>query len=98
MAAERTVDEYYMSRALYLAWRGMDGVRPNPKVGCVLVKEGRVVGEGYHARWGGPHAEVTALEDAAKKGGDARGATAYVTLEPCSHFGKTPPCAPRLVE
>ena len=98
MTAGRAVDEYYMSRALSLAWRGMDGVRPNPKVGCVLVKEGRIVGEGYHARWGGPHAEVTALEDAAKKSGNAKGATAYVTLEPCSHFGKTPPCAPRLVE
>jgi diaminohydroxyphosphoribosylaminopyrimidine deaminase/5-amino-6-(5-phosphoribosylamino)uracil reductase len=98
MATGHQQDEYYMNRALSLAWRGMDGVRPNPKVGCVLVKEGRVVGEGYHARYGGPHAEVAALEDALKKGENARGATAYVTLEPCSHFGKTPPCAPRLVE
>jgi diaminohydroxyphosphoribosylaminopyrimidine deaminase/5-amino-6-(5-phosphoribosylamino)uracil reductase len=87
-----------MSRALSLAWRGMDGVRPNPKVGCVLVKEGHVVGEGYHARYGGPHAEVAALENAAQNGEDPRGTTAYVTLEPCSHFGKTPPCAPRLVK
>jgi diaminohydroxyphosphoribosylaminopyrimidine deaminase/5-amino-6-(5-phosphoribosylamino)uracil reductase len=98
MAMGHRVDEYYMSRALSLAWRGADGVRPNPKVGCVLVKEGRVVGEGYHAAYGGPHAEIVALEDAGKKGEDVGGATAYVTLEPCSHFGKTPPCAPRLVE
>ncbi|MDR1979742.1 MAG: bifunctional diaminohydroxyphosphoribosylaminopyrimidine deaminase/5-amino-6-(5-phosphoribosylamino)uracil reductase RibD [Synergistaceae bacterium] len=98
MVTRHKADEYYMNRALSLAWRGMDGAPPNPKVGCVLVKDGRVVGEGYHARCGGPHAEVAALDDAAKKGEDVRGATAYVTLEPCSHFGKTPPCAPRLVE
>jgi diaminohydroxyphosphoribosylaminopyrimidine deaminase/5-amino-6-(5-phosphoribosylamino)uracil reductase len=98
MAAQQTLDEYYMNRALSLAWRGLDETRPNPKVGCVLVKEGHVVGEGYHARWGGPHAEAAALEDAVKKGEEVRGSTAYDTLEPCSHFGKTPPCAPRLVE
>ncbi|MDR1379822.1 MAG: bifunctional diaminohydroxyphosphoribosylaminopyrimidine deaminase/5-amino-6-(5-phosphoribosylamino)uracil reductase RibD [Synergistaceae bacterium] len=98
MIAKRKIDEYYMSHALSLAWRGLDTTSPNPRVGCVLVKEGRVIGEGYHARWGGPHAEVVALNDAAKKGGETKGATAYVTLEPCSHFGKTPPCAPRLVD
>ncbi|MDR2174989.1 MAG: bifunctional diaminohydroxyphosphoribosylaminopyrimidine deaminase/5-amino-6-(5-phosphoribosylamino)uracil reductase RibD [Synergistaceae bacterium] len=98
MVAKRAIDEYYMSRALSLAWRGTDAVSPNPRVGCVLVREGRVVGEGFHARWGGPHAEIAALGDAAKRGESVRGATVYVTLEPCSHFGKTPPCAPRLAE
>lgn len=98
MVAKRKMDEYYMSRALSLAWRGLDETCPNPKVGCVLVREGRVIGEGYHARCGGDHAEVAALADMAKKGENAKGATAYVTLEPCSHFGKTPPCAPRLIE
>jgi diaminohydroxyphosphoribosylaminopyrimidine deaminase/5-amino-6-(5-phosphoribosylamino)uracil reductase len=95
-------DEYYMRRALSLAWRGTGSTSPNPRVGCVLVKEDggveRVVGEGYHARYGGLHAEAAALEDAARRGENVEGATAYVTLEPCSHFGKTPPCAPRLVK
>lgn len=98
MVAKSKVDEYYMSRALSLARRGMDMTCPNPKVGCVLVKDDRVIGEGYHARCGGDHAEVAALSDMAARGAHAGGATAYVTLEPCSHFGKTPPCAPRLVE
>jgi diaminohydroxyphosphoribosylaminopyrimidine deaminase/5-amino-6-(5-phosphoribosylamino)uracil reductase len=93
----RVVDEYYMRRALSLAWRG-EAASPNPRVGCVLVKEARVVGEGYHAVYGGPHAEAMALSDAKRRGEDVRGAAAYVTLEPCSHFGKTPPCAPRLVK
>ena len=99
--AIRKIDEYYMKRALSLAWRGAE-TSPNPRVGCVLVKgEGdcaRVVGEGYHAKYGGPHAEAEALSNSAARGEDVRGATAYVTLEPCSHFGKTPPCAPRLVK
>ena len=102
MLMKRKIDEYYMRRALSLAWRGTDAASPNPKVGCVLVKEGsdgtRVVGEGYHAKYGGLHAEAAALDDAARRGEDVRGAVAYVTLEPCSHFGKTPPCAPRLVK
>ncbi|MDR2528871.1 MAG: bifunctional diaminohydroxyphosphoribosylaminopyrimidine deaminase/5-amino-6-(5-phosphoribosylamino)uracil reductase RibD [Synergistaceae bacterium] len=99
MTAKNVMDEYYMRRALSLAWRGLDEARPNPMVGCVLVKgSGQVVGEGWHARCGGSHAEIAALTDAARRGEDVRGATAYVTLEPCSHFGKTPPCAPRLVE
>ncbi len=84
-----------MRRALFLAARGQGKVEPNPMVGCVLVKGGKVVGQGYHKKYGGPHAEVNALRDA---GGKAAGATAYVTLEPCSHFGKTPPCAQALVE
>lgn len=79
----------YMARAIALAWRGQGYVEPNPMVGCVIVKDGRAVGEGYHRRFGGPHAEPNAL---AAAGGRARGATLYVTLEPCCHFGKTPPC------
>ncbi|NIU77755.1 MAG: bifunctional diaminohydroxyphosphoribosylaminopyrimidine deaminase/5-amino-6-(5-phosphoribosylamino)uracil reductase RibD [Gammaproteobacteria bacterium] len=84
-----------MRRALALARRGAGWADPNPKVGCVLVQDGRIVGEGCHERVGGPHAEISALERAGKA---ARGATAYVTLEPCSHHGRTPPCADRLVE
>jgi len=83
-----------MRRALRLAARGLGETNPNPVVGCVVVKGGRVVGEGFHQRAGGPHAEVVALERA---GALARGATLYVNLEPCAHFGRTRPCAPRLV-
>lgn len=83
-----------MRRALALARRGCGQVEPNPMVGCVLVRNGRVVGEGYHRRFGGSHAEVEALRDA---GGAARGATVYVTLEPCAHAGKTPPCTDALI-
>ncbi|HOO76615.1 MAG TPA: bifunctional diaminohydroxyphosphoribosylaminopyrimidine deaminase/5-amino-6-(5-phosphoribosylamino)uracil reductase RibD [bacterium] len=82
-------DEFYMKQALGLARRGGDRVRPNPKVGAVLVKGGKVVAAGYHSRYGGPHAEARVLSRA---GSRARGATLYVTLEPCSTFGKTPPC------
>ncbi|HLA78425.1 MAG TPA: bifunctional diaminohydroxyphosphoribosylaminopyrimidine deaminase/5-amino-6-(5-phosphoribosylamino)uracil reductase RibD [Vicinamibacteria bacterium] len=88
-------DERLMRRALELAVRGLGATNPNPMVGCVLVKGRRIVGEGWHRRAGGPHAEVFALRQA---GARARGATAYVTLEPCSHHGRTPPCAPRLGE
>src|SRR5271166_3085158 len=77
-----------MNLALAEAERGRGAVEPNPMVGAVLVREGRVVGLGHHARFGGPHAEVMALQNAA----EARGATLYVTLEPCCHHGKTPPC------
>lgn len=84
-----------MLRALALARRGQGRVEPNPMVGCVLERNGRIVGEGYHRRFGGPHAEVEALRAA---GSRARGATAYVTLEPCCHFGKTPPCTNALIE
>ena len=83
-----------MAQALALARRGLGETNPNPVVGCVLVKGGRVVGEGWHRRAGGPHAEVHALRAA---GAAARGATAYVTLEPCAHEGRTPPCAPALI-
>jgi diaminohydroxyphosphoribosylaminopyrimidine deaminase/5-amino-6-(5-phosphoribosylamino)uracil reductase len=84
-----------MAQALRLAERGLFTTTPNPRVGCVLVKDGRVVGEGWHARAGEPHAEVHALGAAGDK---ARGATAYVTLEPCSHHGRTPPCANALID
>ncbi len=87
-------DEYYMSLALELARRGTE-CSPNPRVGCVLVRNGEIVGRGWHAKYGGPHAEVNAVRDA---GEAAAGATAYVTLEPCSHYGKTPPCADLLIE
>ncbi|MCC5810821.1 MAG: bifunctional diaminohydroxyphosphoribosylaminopyrimidine deaminase/5-amino-6-(5-phosphoribosylamino)uracil reductase RibD [Ectothiorhodospiraceae bacterium] len=84
-----------MARALQLAERGLWTTRPNPRVGCVLVSQGRVVGEGWHLRAGEPHAEPHALRQAGER---ARGATAYVTLEPCSHHGRTPPCAEALVQ
>lgn len=87
-------DHQFMARALRLAARGLNTTTPNPRVGCVIVREGRVVGEGWHARAGEPHAEVHALRAA---GEAARGATAYVTLEPCSHHGRTPPCADALI-
>lgn len=90
-----SVDDYqYMARALELARRGLYTTHPNPRVGCVLVRDGKVIGEGFHQRAGEGHAEVNALKNA----GDAKGATAYVTLEPCSHFGRTPPCALGLIE
>lgn len=87
-----------MALALALAEQGRGWVEPNPMVGCVLVRDGRELGRGYHERYGGPHAEAHAITDARTRGEDPSGATAYVTLEPCSHFGKTPPCADALVE
>lgn len=87
-------DEFYMARAFELARMGRFTTPPNPNVGCVLVRDGEIVGEGYHLQAGEPHAEVYALRMAGEK---ARGATAYVTLEPCSHHGRTPPCADALV-
>jgi len=88
-------DRLSMARALQLAERGLCTTDPNPRVGCVLVRNGRIVGEGFHAIAGGPHAETLALEAA---GEAARGATAYVTLEPCDHHGRTPPCSEALIE
>jgi diaminohydroxyphosphoribosylaminopyrimidine deaminase / 5-amino-6-(5-phosphoribosylamino)uracil reductase len=85
----------FMRRALQLAARGEGQVNPNPMVGCVVVKNNKIVCEGFHPIYGGPHAEVVALKKAGKA---AKGATVYVTLEPCSHWGKTPPCAPALIE
>ena len=85
----------HLARALELAERGRGGTAPNPVVGAVLVRDGVVVGEGWHERAGGPHAEAVALEAA---GEDARGATLYVSLEPCAHHGRTPPCADAVIE
>jgi diaminohydroxyphosphoribosylaminopyrimidine deaminase/5-amino-6-(5-phosphoribosylamino)uracil reductase len=87
-------DQEFMSRALALAERGLFTTTPNPRVGCVIVRDGAVVGEGFHERAGGPHAETNALGAAGPR---AEGATAYVTLEPCSHHGRTPPCADALI-
>lgn len=88
-------DQAYMAQALKLAGRALNATHPNPRVGCVIVRDGRVVGEGWHRAVGGPHAEVHALVAA---GEAARGATAYVTLEPCCHTGRTPPCTQALIE
>ncbi len=88
-------DIRHMARALTLARRGLYTTHPNPRVGCVIVRDGVIVGEGFHARAGEPHAEVHALRMAGER---ARGATAYVTLEPCCHHGRTPPCSSALIE
>lgn len=90
-----TLDHLHMARALRLAEGAAFTARPNPMVGCVIAHGERIVGEGWHQRTGGPHAEVFALRQA---GAEARGATAYVTLEPCAHYGRTPPCALALIE
>ncbi|PIN79323.1 riboflavin biosynthesis protein RibD [Candidatus Woesearchaeota archaeon CG10_big_fil_rev_8_21_14_0_10_34_8] len=83
-------DKKYMNRALMIAKKASPA--PNPQVGAVLVKNGKIIGEGYHAEYGGAHAEIAAINDAEKRGNLVDGATLYVTLEPCSHHGKTPPC------
>jgi len=93
--SEHDQDIFWMQQALALAAKGRYTTRPNPAVGCVLVKGGVCIGEGFHPKAGQPHAEVFALGMA---GEQARGATAYVTLEPCAHFGRTPPCANALIE
>lgn len=85
----------YMKQALRLAERGRHNVEPNPMVGAVIVKNGRVIGEGYHERFGEAHAEINAIKNAKE---DVAGSTLYVTLEPCSHYGKTPPCADAIIE
>jgi diaminohydroxyphosphoribosylaminopyrimidine deaminase/5-amino-6-(5-phosphoribosylamino)uracil reductase len=85
----------YMKRALELAQKGIGYTKPNPLVGAVIVKDNRVIGEGWHEYFGGPHAEINAFRNAAE---NVEGATMYVTLEPCSHYGKTPPCAKAIVE
>jgi diaminohydroxyphosphoribosylaminopyrimidine deaminase/5-amino-6-(5-phosphoribosylamino)uracil reductase len=92
-------DIQWMKRALQLAGYGRGNVSPNPMVGCVIVHDGSIIGEGWHRQYGGPHAEVRAVEDAEEKGNGhlLEHATAYVTLEPCSHTGKTPPCADLMI-
>ncbi|OLE35398.1 MAG: riboflavin biosynthesis protein RibD [Actinobacteria bacterium 13_1_20CM_3_68_9] len=85
-------DRVHLRRALELAEGGRGRVSPNPLVGAVLVRDGQVIGEGYHAELGGPHAEVAALDDCRARGHEASGATLYVTLEPCAHQGRQPPC------
>ena len=91
---QREDDRAYMRRALDLAHRGWGQTAPNPMVGAVVVRDGVIVGEGFHARFGDEHAEVAALRAAGER---ARGATLYVTLEPCTHYGKTPPCSDALI-
>lgn len=93
-------DHDFMSRALELARQGLNTTTPNPRVGCVIVKDGAIIGEGFHRRAGEPHAEVNALAQARALVGASvlAGATAYVTLEPCNHFGRTPPCVSALIE
>src|SRR3954465_5178705 len=92
---QSVLDAFYMARALELARKGMSSPHPNPRVGCVIVRDGEIVGEGFHERAGEPHAEVHALRAA---GARAAGAPGDGTLEPCSHHGRTPPCASALIE
>jgi diaminohydroxyphosphoribosylaminopyrimidine deaminase/5-amino-6-(5-phosphoribosylamino)uracil reductase len=94
-ASQLKTDEYYMRMALSLAMQGTGTTSPNPRVGCVIVRDGQIIGKGWHQTYGGPHAEVNAVKDA---GGDVRDTTVYVNLEPCCHYGKTPPCAGMLIE
>ena len=98
MQSSNPQDEAWMWQALALAEKGRGRVEPNPMVGCVLVKDGREIGRGHHEVFGGPHAEQQALADARSRGEETAGATCYVTLEPCSHMGKTPPCAKALID
>ncbi len=94
-ALQLEIDSVFMQRAIQLAQQGVYSTRPNPAVGCVIVKDGQIIGEGFHPKAGEPHAEVFALRQA---GVQAAQATAYVTLEPCAHYGRTPPCAEGLVK
>jgi diaminohydroxyphosphoribosylaminopyrimidine deaminase / 5-amino-6-(5-phosphoribosylamino)uracil reductase len=88
-------DEFYMKRALSLARRGEAWVSPNPMVGAVIVKKGRIIGEGYHQKFGGDHAEINAINNTTEP---VKGATIYINLEPCTHYGKTPPCIEKVIE
>ncbi|MGE5315261.1 MAG: bifunctional diaminohydroxyphosphoribosylaminopyrimidine deaminase/5-amino-6-(5-phosphoribosylamino)uracil reductase RibD [Acidobacteriota bacterium] len=91
-------DERFMRRCLVLAGKGRGAVSPNPLVGSVVVKDGVIIGEGYHRRYGGPHAEVNAIRDAERRGASVEGAELYVSLEPCFHYGNTPPCVDLVIE
>ena len=98
-AGDKTIeDEMFMLAALDLAKRGAGWVNPNPMVGCVIVRDGEIIGRGWHTKFGAPHAEREALADAQSRGENVKGATAYVTLEPCCHQGKQPPCTEALIE
>src|SRR5882762_2195734 len=97
MNRSRSSDISHMRTALILARRGYGSTSPNPMVGAVLVKAGKIIGQGWHHRAGEPHAEIEALRDAATKGNNPAGATLYVTLEPCSTHGRTPPCTEAIV-
>ena len=90
-------DEKYMQAALKLAQRGSGSVEPNPAVGAIIVKANRIIGRGWHKKFGGPHAEINALEDCKNIGADPQGATMYITLEPCCHQGKTPACTEAII-
>lgn len=93
-----TSGEKYMEMALKLAQRGIGSVEPNPAVGCIIVKGGQVIGKGWHKRFGGPHAEINALNDCRNLGANPKGAVMYVTLEPCCHIGKTGPCTASIID
>ena len=95
---EMAYNKIYMERAIALAKRGIGKVNPNPLVGCVIVKDDEILGEGYHEEYGGLHAERQALADAMKRGNNVYGADMYVTLEPCSHTGKQPPCTEAILD
>ena len=95
---DRNRDEFWMKRALELAEKGMGHVSPNPMVGAVIVRDDEVLGEGFHEQYGQLHAERNALADCRRRGNDPGGATIYVTLEPCCHYGKTPPCTEAIME
>ncbi|MBN2269602.1 MAG: bifunctional diaminohydroxyphosphoribosylaminopyrimidine deaminase/5-amino-6-(5-phosphoribosylamino)uracil reductase RibD [Sedimentisphaerales bacterium] len=90
-------DIKHMKMALKLAERGLDSVEPNPAVGCIIAKANQIIGRGWHKKFGGPHAEINAMEDCKSLGVNPKDATMYVTLEPCSHFGKTKPCAEAVI-
>jgi diaminohydroxyphosphoribosylaminopyrimidine deaminase/5-amino-6-(5-phosphoribosylamino)uracil reductase len=94
----QVIDERFMRRALELARRGRATTRPNPMVGALVVRDGRVLGQGFHRRVGEAHAEVLALQATTKAGQDARGATLYATLEPCCHTGRTGPCTKAILD
>jgi diaminohydroxyphosphoribosylaminopyrimidine deaminase / 5-amino-6-(5-phosphoribosylamino)uracil reductase len=93
-----STNEQYMQTALELAVAGVGDVEPNPLVGCVIVKDNHIIGQGYHRRFGGPHAEINALADCRQKGANPAGSTVFVTLEPCCHTGKTGPCTQALIQ